>query len=934
MKSVVAWAIRNSPSMNTLMLAVIVSGAACMLQLRRERFPESRPETIEISVTYPGASPEETEQSICLQIEEAIRTVSGIRKITAVATEGRGSVSAELETNVATPHHVLNEIRSAVDQISAFPEHAEKPQVRLNIRFRNVISVAILAPSENIPDQAQTRSLREREPAALQLRSVYEQLREELLLLPAVSHIRSWQRKPYQIDVEISEQTLRRYGLTHADVTTAIRKANIEVPAGELRTSQTEFLLRISDRGLTGSRIAAIPVINRPDGVVLRVGDLGTVHDGLIDLDIFAQVNGRPAMVHEIIRAPSQDMFEIYEQVQAWADQKSLPDGYELLIWNDYSRQARERLRLLTDNALIGLALVFLILALFLHGRLAFWVAAGIPVALFGTCGIMLWYGATLNLYSMFAFVMALGIVVDDAIVISENVYRHRQMGRTAVRAAIDGTAEVATSVICSVLTTVIAFLPLAFVSGELGKRIAVIPLAVVCMLLISLVEGLLILPCHLASLPEPRESYLIRLPQITGTVSTWFIERVYLPVLRWCLARTTIAISLSVALVCLTAGLYHGGFTQFVLEKKLNYAFLYTTVEYPKGTPAHVINKATESLEASLRRVNPGTGPNGENLFSVVYRGVGYTSRLETHRGEIAVQLDPGLAFRPEFLTSQQIVSKWRDETEELPGAQRIMFWGLNSGRGGRPIEVSLLASDIHQLENIATAVKAQLATYAGVHDIVDSRGPGKWELQLKLKPEGLATGIRLDDVAGTVRAAYYGDEAMRLQRGRHEVRLMVRYPPQARQGLATLDEIHIRLPDGRRVPLPEVVDVTIKRGYSKILRIDQRRAVTIQADVDQETANAHEIIADLRKSFLPDLLSQNPGVITRWDGQQKATRESVGSLFVGFCVAIFGMFGLLTLKFRSYLQPLLVLAVIPFGFTGAIWAHCLFAEPITLFS
>ena len=936
MKPVVAWALRNSPAMNTLLLAVIVSGAACMTQLRRERFPRSEPDVIQISVAYPGASPEETEQSICLQIEAAIRPVAGIRKITATAKEGSGSVSAELESDVEDPHFVLDEIRSAVDQISRFPESTEKPKVRLNVRFRNVISIALLGPPDDVPEGEETRTIREREPVDLQLRYFYEQIREEILLLPSVSHMKSWQLKPYQIDVEISESTLRQFGLTHADVTEAIRKANIEVPAGELRTDQVNYLLRINDRSLTGAGIAKIPVVQRPDGVVLTVGDLGNVHDGLIDYDQYAYVNGRPAMVHEVVRTPTEDMFEIYEQVKAWQVAKQLPDGYELMMWNDYSRQSRERLQLLTDNAMFGLALVFLMLALFLNGRLAFWVSAGIPFALFGTCGVMMACGATLNLNSMFAFVIALGIVVDDAIVVSENVFRHRQLGKPPLQAAIDGTSEVATSVICSVLTTVIAFLPLVYVSGDLGRKIAVIPLVVVSMLLISLVEGLFILPCHLSSLPEreTRESWLSRLPNFSERALRWVSVAAYLPVLKWCLSRPAIAISSSVAVLCLTLGLYHGGFTRFILEKQLDYAFAYTTVEYPKGTPTRVIDKATRSLEEAVKRVDPGKGPNGEELFWLFYRGVGRADRSEINKGEIAIEFDPVLAFQPGYLSSQQVVQEWRDEAEELPGATRVMFWGINSARGGRPIELSLLASDVEQLETIATAVKEQLATYAGVNDIIDSRGPGKWELQLKLKPEGEATGVRLDDVARTVRAAYFGDEAMRFQRGRHEVKLMVRYPPEERRGLAMLEEIRIRLPDGRAVPLMEIAEVTVKRGYSQILRIDQQRAVTIQADVNREVADSLEIVADLRDRFLPDLLSSNPGVITRWDGEQRQARESVGSLFIGFAIAIFGMFGLLTLEFRSYVQPLLILAVIPFGFTGAIWAHWLFDEPITLLS
>ena len=936
MKAVVAWAVKNSPAMNTLLLAVIVSGAACMTQLRRERFPFSGPDVIQISVSYPGASPEETEQSICLLVEAAIRPVAGIKKIIATAKEGSGSVSAELESNVDDPQFVLDEIRSAVDQIPRFPENAEKPHVRLNISRRNVISIALVGPPDELPDGEETRTIREREPGDLRLRYFYEQIREELLLLPAVTQLRSWQLKPYQIDVEISESTLRQFGLAHSDVTEAIRKANIEVPAGDLRTDQAEYLLRINDRRLTGPGIAVIPVVQRPDGVVLTVGDLGTVHDGLIDYDQYAYINGRPAMVHEVVRTPTQDMFEIYEQVKEWREVKQLPDGFELMMWNDYSRQSRERLQLLTDNAMFGLVLVFLMLTLFLNGRLAFWVAAGIPFALFGTCGVMMACGATLNLNSMFAFVIALGIVVDDAIVVSENVFRHRQLGKPPLQAAIDGTSEVATSVICSVLTTVIAFFPLMYVSGDLGKEVAVIPLVVISMLLISLVEGLFILPCHLSDLPgrEARESWLSRLPSLAGRGLRWVSTTTYLPVLKWCLARPAIAISLSVTILLLTLGLYHGGFTRFILKKPLDYAFAYATVEYPPGTPIGIIDRATRSLEKSILKVDPGSGPNGENLYWLSYRAIGRADRNQINRGEVAIDFDPDFAFDPGILTSREVVTKWREESEEFPGATRVMFWGINSARGGRPIELSLLSSDIDQLETIATAVKEQLATYAGVSDIIDSRGPGKWELQIKLKPEGEATGVRLDDVAKTIRAAYFGDEAMRFQRGRHEVKLVVRYPPEERRGLAGLDEIRIRLPDGRAVSLMEIAEVNVKRGYSQILRIDQQRAVTIQADVNRETTDALAIAAHLREEFLPDLLSQNPGVITRWDGEQRQARESVGSLFIGFAIAIFGMFGLLTLEFRSYVQPLLILAVIPFGFTGAVWAHCLFGEPITLLS
>ena len=956
MKAVTAWAVRNRPAMNTLMVAVMFVGAVSLTHLQRERFPEYRPDVVSISVAYPGASPEETEQSICLRIEEAIRPVVGIKKITATASEGNGSVRAELKSDVDA-QHVLNEIRTAVDQISRFPATAEKPNVRLNVRFRNVIALAVLGPKRESDSKAATVGSAKRpakrsdgrtdssptEAEELRHRWIVEQVREELLRLSAVSHIKEWHAKPYQIDVEIPESTLRRYGLTHADVTDAIRAANIDVPAGELHTDQADYLLRFNNRKLTGAAIAKIPVRARSEGVVLTVGELGTVHDGFADIDVFALINGRPALSLQIVRTPDQDMIAIHDQVKDWftsaKDSGFLPAGYDFLIWDDYSRQARERLELLSENALYGLVLVFLMLTLFLDMRLAFWVAAGIPVAVLGTCGVMLLCGATLNMHSMFAFVMALGIVVDDAIVISENVFRHRQTGKPALQAAIDGTAEVAPSVISSVLTTVLAFLPLAYVTGDIGKWISVIPLALVSMLLISLVEGLLILPCHLSDLPlhgngTKNRSPVRWLQNLVNLGVNWLIERVYLPVLRWSLRQPAIAVCGSLAMLCMTIGLYRGGFTPFVMNQKLDYEFVYTYIEYPKGTPTKIIDEATRRLEEALHRVNPGHGNGGESLIQLVYRGVGFAEQVENKRGEVYVEFKPGQTFRSEYMTSQQMIAKWREEAGEFPGAQRVVFWGLNNAPGGKPIEVSLLSSDVDQLETIASAVKNHLATYAGVHDITDSRGPGKWELQPTLKPDAPATGVRIADVARTVRGAYYGEEAMRLQRGRHEVRLVVRYPPEERRELATLDELQIPTSNNKRVAFSEVADLKIDRGYSKILRIDQQRAVTIRANVNEDEANALEIANDLRHNVLPDLLSQNPAVRARWEGQQEATRESVSSLSIGFAIAVFGMFGLLTFEFRSYIQPLLILAVIPFGFTGAVWGHWLLSQPITLFS
>lgn len=926
MRSVVSWAIRNSTSMNTLMIAILVVGVWSMTQLRRERYPEYRPDEIDISVSYPGASPQETEQAICLRVEEAIRSIVGIRKVVSSAREGSGSVTAELDSNVDNPSDVLEEVRGVIDRIPSFPEEAEKPVVNLAVRFNPVISVSIIPPEGSDPDN---------DPIAeRQLRAVTDQVYEELLQLPEVSYASMDQAKQYQIDIEISQATLRKYGITHTDVAAAVRRSNIELPAGSIKTASGEILVRTSNKHTTGEEIAKIPVLNDVDGTTLTVGDLGTVKDGFDDREIFLRLDGRPHQWIMVRMTPEEDMLTIRDQVFAYAAAKQMPAGYSLKVWGDWSKQARDRLDLLSRNGIIGLLLVFGVLGVFLDLRLAIWVALGIPISVFGTCAIMLACDATLNVYSMFAFVMALGIVVDDAIVIAENVYAHRLMGKSAEEAALDGTVEVAPSVISSVLTTVIAFIPLAYVSGDMGKWVAVMPLGLISMLLISLFEALFILPCHLAHcrLPEQLKDVPSFQRKIQSAVNG-VIEWIYLPTLRWSLSNPALVIAGSVAGLLLSIGLYLGGLTPFVFSPQLDWEFVYTYVEYPKGTPQEIVTEATDRLDAAFREVeDEHLRPGGRTLVTTSTRSVGRTGSQDRLRGDVYVEFDPKRVFQQ--TSSQEIVSRWRDKAGEFPGAERVVFWGLDQSPGGRPVELSLLGSDILELEAVAAEIKTQLAGYEGVYDIQDSRGPGKQELQLKLKPEAEALGVSLEELARTVRGAYYGEEVMRLQRGRHEIKLMVRYPEPERRSLHQMGDIRVRTKNGEEIPLPVLADVTPDRGYSNIRRIDQQRAVTITANVDETKGNALEITNHLRDEFLADLIGQHPSVRVRWDGQQEQTRQSFGSLMTGFALAVFGMFALLTFEFKSTLQAIIILAVLPFGLIGAVLGHLMLGSPLTLFS
>ena len=933
--------------MNTAMMTALLVGLASLVMMRREYFPEFDLDIILVTVPYPGATPAEVEEGICQKIEEAVRSISGIKKQTAVAQEGAGFLVIELESNVKDPEKILNEVRSEIDRIPSFPELAEDPEVELLTIRTPAVRVGVVGPDDGS------------EQAELELRAIAEDIRNDLLQLPSVSQAKLLNVKKYQIDIEIPEQALRRYGLTLKEVAQVVRRENIELPGGKMETATQEVLLRGKNKRLTGDQIAKLPLLTEPDGVVLTVGDLGTVRDGFDDTEAINRVDGRPAVVIGIDRTAKEDLIAISREVKQYvADRiKKMPPGYTLCTWQDTSIDVQDRLELLIRNGLQGLVLVFLVLAVFLELRLAFWVSLGIPISMLGCGAVLLYFGHTLNMLSLFAFLLVLGIVVDDAIVIGENVYAHRQLGKGFIAAAVDGAYEVLPAVIASVTTTIIAFIPLFFVSGVMGKFIAVMPVAVVSILIISLLESTFVLPCHLAH----RENLFLRLVGVVlyplrpvAMLFHWINRhshhwlhhvtgRYYLPLLGWCLGNPVATISVAIALLVFTWGFVRSGLTPWILFPKLDSRIIEAKIAFPDGTPAEVTDRATQRLEAALRRVNQHYADQGMPVVNLVYRAVGEivgagmlgpeSRSIGGHLGGVYVEL---VDNSQRTVTSEEILRAWRKESGSFPGVERLTFAAAQVGPGGAPIEFKLLAS-ADQFERLEAAVeecKRRLAAYPGVFDIRDDSTPGKWEYRLRVKDKAIAMGVTAADLAETVRAAYYGEEVMRLQRGRHEVKLMVRYPPEQRRTLADFEEIRVRLADGAERPLTELADVTIQRGYSEITRLDQLRSITITADVDDAINNAAEIVRDMQVHFMPTLRERYPEVRVRWEGQKEQSDESIRSLFIGFLVAVFGMFCLLTLQFRSYFQPLLILVIIPFGFMGAIWGHALLGLPLTIFT
>ncbi|MFM7165570.1 MAG: efflux RND transporter permease subunit [Planctomycetaceae bacterium] len=928
--SAVRWAIRNAPAMNMMVVAVLVVGTISAFLLRREVFPQFELEIILVSVPYPGASPDEVESGICQKVEEAVRSVDGIRKVTSVAAEGAANVVIEVRSDVPSVQKVLNEVKSQIDRIPSFPDLAEEPEVQ-QITFRNkAITVGVVQGPSVAAD------------AELQLREIAEQVRDDLLGIPEISQAEITGERKFQIDVEVPERTLREYGLTLGDVARRIRARNLELPGGTIRDQGETYLLRGKDKRVLGKEIAEIPLVTRPDGVVLRVSDLGQVRDEFVDTTSISRINGQPGLAIDVTAASREDLLAMSDAVKRYIREKQLPAGYSFTVWGDTSVEVRDRLDLLIRNGLQGLILVFVILSLFLDLKLAFWVALGIPISLLGACAVLLQFDQTLNMLSLFSFLIALGIVVDDAIVIGENVYTHRAMGKSPLQAAIDGTIEVVPSVFSSVATTVFAFVPMFFVTGVMGKFFAVMPLAVIAILTISLLEACFALPCHLGhgnGRPSPLTGWL-------NAGTTWVLETflrvVYAPVIRFCATFPAITVSGAVAFLLLTASLVTSGAVPSIFFPKLDAPEVIAKVIFPDGTPARITDAATLRVEQAIQQINQQHSVPGRPLVKVTHRMVGLVrdnapgggqTTEGSHAGSVYAELvDSG----QRELTSEQVVQAWRDAVGSIPGAETLTFGSQSRGPGGKPIEFKLLAAteNMQQLEQAVEETKQRLAGFRGIYDVSDDSTPGKWELQLREKPGAVALGVPLDSIARTVRASYYGEEVMRLQRGRHEVKLMVRYPESDRQTLARFDDIRVDAGDGIQRPITELADVNVTRGYSEINRIDQKRSITISADINEKLGNAKEIVASMRSEFMPQLLQKYPGLRVRWEGQQEQDEESVQSLGIGLFVALLAMYVLLTMEFTSYGQPLVVMAVIPFGIVGAVLGHWAMGLPLTLFS
>ena len=926
MKGAVAWFAENHVAANLLMLFFLLAGAVTGLTTKLEIFPETSLDMISITMEYPGASPAEVEEAIVRRIEEKVAGLAGIKRIDSVARESLATVTIEV-MNDWDLQELLDEVKAEVDRISTFPNETEEPIVREVTRRRQVLNVTVFgdAPESTI-------------------KHLTERIKDDITNLPGITLAELAGLRKGEIHIEVSEESLRRYGLTLGKVAEAVRRASLDLPAGSVKTAGGEILVRTKGRRYYAGDYRDIAVISRTDGSKVTLAQIAQLRDGFEDVDLFTRFQGKPAGLIEVYRVADQNALEVAATVKQYIEETrpSLPEGVDISIYQDRSRILKSRIRLLLKNMAFGLILVSLLLGMFLNARLAFWVTLGIPISFMAGLVLLPTFGVSINMISLFAFIMVLGIVVDDAIVVGENIFRRQEEGLEPLKGAVAGTLEVGRPVVFAVLTTVAAFYPLLLGSGVMGKLIRNIPTVVILVLLGSLVECLLILPAHLVASKHRTKRSMEE--KRTARWLKWFIRRPYAWAVHFCVRWRYATVALGIAILLVTVGIWRAGWIKFTLFPKVESDFLTCSLTMPAGTPvertAEIAGLVEQAGKEALAEADEKRSEDATSLLKGIITRVGRHGRGHgpmasgpqsgSHLAQITMELLEG---EKRDVTATQLGNLWRQKVGIVPDAEAITYQSVLFS-AGNAVEVHMSLDDHDLLEAAAEELQAELKTYPGVLDVSDSFLPGKDEMQLKLKLTARSLGLTLDDLAKQVRHAFYGAEALRLQRDQDEVKVMVRYPESKRKSLGSVEDMYIRTPDGSEVPFNQVAEVRMEEGYASIERAQRFRVIKVTADVDETITNANEVRTDLEGRVMPKLKLRYPGLRYSMEGEGKEQKESLDDIISGFVIALFLIYALLAIPFKSFSQPLVVMSAIPFGIVGAVFGHLLMGVNLSLLS
>ena len=924
----IAFMAGNSVAANLLMWAIIAAGLVSLTGLEREAWPTVPFYHVEVSMPYPGATPEEVEESIIAKIEDQVSGLDDVKAVKSVAAPGMASVRIQMDSRTDMAE-ALDDIESAVNRIQSFPASAERPQFR---EMTNRQSMMRLIVYGDVPE----RSLKE----------LAYQIEDDLTMLPSVSQVEVSGVRKYEISIEVPLHRLRALGLTLPDIADTIHRSSLDLSAGSIDTRESQVRVRTLGQNYDQQDFEEIVLLSGSDGTVLRLGDIAEVRDGFQETDLIVRHQNHPAVFVEVYRADDEHVMDVATTVREHLTNEvvpALPDGVGITIWNDESQAYEERAALLLKNGILGLLLVLIALSLFLEIRLALWVAAGIAISGIGTLAAMLVLDYAINTISLFSFVLAIGIVVDDAIVVAEHIQDERKRGTPGVVAAIRGTRRIKVPLIFAVLTSVAAFVPLLFIPGGVGETWSALPVILIAMLLVSLVESLLVLPNHLSHLRGPEwvptnavDRFLTRIQGRVDVLLNRFVQGPLDRVLRFATDQPAVTMAGAVGMLILSISLLPAGIVPTTLAADVEGDFATVTLDMPDGTTASRTYEVAKELEAAghrvIERLSRGRPEDAPPLLTGVTVTVGQGPRLEGGGLNPAPTLNPQaniatiefklLGAQQRQLSTTEVVQAWREEVGVLPYVRGITFSGEVIDLGN-PVEAVLSHPDPERLAQIADSVVDGLRGVGGVYDIRSDHTPGIPEIQLELRPEARTLGLTLEELAGQTRAAFFGAEAVRVQRGREEVRVYVRLPADERNSITDVEGYLLRTPSGAEVPVTSVASLNPGVSPPAVRRRDGQRVVTVTADVDPTVISGGEANSILADSILADLTAVYPDLTYTFGGEQQEQLESLGALYRGFAIALLMIFVLLAIPLRSYTKPFIIMAVLPFGFIGVILGH-----------
>lgn len=933
-KGIIAWFAANHVAANLLMLCIIVAGLISVFTIRKQTTPDFELNTIRVQVPYLGAAPQEVEEGVVVKVEEAIQDVKGIRKLTGTAREGVGTVVAEVATGTDI-NEVLNEIKTRVDAISTFPGLTEKPVIFKEEIPIHIVFVAIHGALDEFSRKR-----------------IAQEVRDELMQLPTVSSVQFLGDRAYEISIEVSEGTLREYGLTMSEVSQAIKNSSVDMPGGTIKTDGGDILLRTEGQVYRGNEFAAIVLRTFPDGTRLTLNDIATISDGFVETDGYGHFDGNRTATLRVLASGEQNELTTAAAVKKYMAEKSdaLPDGVNMDIWVDRSHYLKGRLQMMSKNMWQGALLVFIVLSMFLRMRVAMWVVVGIPITFLGAMWLMPHgpWPVTVNMMSLFGFIVVLGIVVDDAIIIGESIYTKIRSDGHTLDNVIRGAHRVAVPATFGVLTTIAAFAPLLFIGGIVGPFFEAISVVVVLCLMFSLVESKLILPAHLvhANLEPVDEDDLFRPQRHIGfweRIPRFFlkkqrhiqhglerlIENWYRPWVERAIANRGLTTTIFLALLILTFGSLQSGLVKFEIFPDQPSDFIQVNLEMQAGSAPSERDRVLSALETEILAMNKEYVAEHPDTLPMIQH-VGAFTQGET--GAIMFVEMPQSEDRP--FNGDVISKRWRERIGEFAGVKELDFNDASHLGGGPPLSFRLSGANYDGLEHAAAELEEKLGEYVGIFDIRNTFDTGGEEIRLRIKPEAEALGLTMSALGRQVRQAFYGEEAQRIQRGQDELKVMVRYPPEERRSIADLENMRIRTPNGDEVPFESVADMSFGSSFSSISRLNRKRTITVSADIDVDVVESAEIVKTISEEFIPELLSRYPGVSYGLEGASQEQVDLIRNLSIASIAALFLIYALIAIPLHSYSQPLIIMSVIPFGIVGAVIGHVVMGESVSMFS